>query len=308
MNSPRNKSKRFKPMEAPIKTKVMKTALKSRKTLYKDAKQSSSNKDPSDCHVLSNKAVMKSGGRQEKSLPIVAPTKLRQKDVLSIYENVAKLGDIERYLNIIYKPFYCLGITTCQFNLLELDHVLENTTFEPEKQMAVIVQRYSPICTLKIYPHGNIYCQAFGNSSAQEGMTNIMRELRYLGYRARLRRLKVNAVNATFSVPFNLSLRQFHLQNPVLTRYDTSMHPFLMYKMMGTTVELAIFPTGFVIVLFAATRGITQLAIAHVLPILYRLKAPNQDQSKLCLSSGDIDYKLLWENHFQKNGDMTNDW
>ncbi|XP_043652231.1 TATA-box-binding protein-like 1 [Drosophila teissieri] len=295
MNSPRNKSKRFKPMEFAIKTKVMKTASKIRETLF----------DPPDCHVLLNKAACQS---EEKSLPIVIPRVPRQKDVLSIYENVAKLADIERYLNILYKPFYCLGITTCQFSLSELDLVLENTTFEPEKQMAVLVQRYSPICSLKIYPHGNIYCQAFGSSSAREGMSNIMRELRYLGYRLRLRRLKVNAVNATFSVPFHLSLRQFHQQNPVLTRYDTSMHPFLMYKMMGTTVEMAIFPTGYVIVLFATTRGITQLAIAHILPILYRLKDPQQDQRKLSLSSGDVDYKLLWENHFQKKGDMTNDW
>ncbi|EDW87424.2 TATA-box-binding protein-like 1 [Drosophila yakuba] len=295
MNSPKNKSKRFKPMEIAMKTKVLKTAAKTRKTLF----------DPTDYHVVVNKEVCQS---EEKSLPIVIPRVPRQKDVLSIYENVAKLADIERYLNILYKPFYCLGITTCHFNLSELDLVLENSTFEPEKQMAVLVQRYSPICSLKIYPHGNIYCQAFASSSAREGMSNIMRELRYLGYRLRLRRLKVNAVNATFSVPFHLSLRQFHLQNPVLTRYDTSMHPFLMYKMMGTTVEMAIFPTGYVIVLFATNRGITQLAIAHILPILYRLKDPNQDQSKLSLSSGDIDYKLLWENHFQKKGDMTNDW
>jgi len=199
-------------------------------------------------------------------------------------------------------------MTTSKFHLLELDMGLKNTAFEPEKHMALFVYRYSPTRSIRIYPHGNIYCQAFCKNSARYGLANILKELRYLGYAPRLRRLKTNAVNATFSVPFNLNLRQFHLENPVVTRYDTSKYPFLVYKMMGTTVEIAIFPTGYVIVLFATTMEITKLAIAHILPTLYRLKDPYQEQCKLSHSSGDIDYKLLWENHFQKNGDKTTDW
>ncbi|KMY87715.1 uncharacterized protein LOC6730751 [Drosophila simulans] len=292
-------------MEIPINSKVMNKASTSRKTPLEDAKLSTSDQDPSDPHVLANKG--REGG-QEKSMPIVNPGKPRLKDVLSIYENGGKLGELERYLNIIYKPFYCLALTTSKFHLMKLHLALKSTAFEPNKHTALNVYRYSPIRSIKIYPHGNIYCQAFSKSSARSGLTHILRELMFLGYAPRVRRLKTNAVNATFSVPFNLSLMQFHLENPGVTRYDTSKFPFLVYKMMETTVEIAIFPTGYVIVLFSTSMEITKLAIAHTLPILYRFKDPNQDEYKLSLSSGDIDYKLLWENHFQKNGDRTTDW
>ncbi|XP_041674051.1 TATA-box-binding protein-like 1 [Drosophila eugracilis] len=234
-----------------------------------------------------------------KSLAIDSPSTPTEEEIFNIYEDVSKLWDIERYLNIVYKPFYCMGCTSYYFNLHELDLVMENARFEPDRHLAVFLTRTSPFCTVKIYPNGNIYCQSFNRDGAREGLSKVLQELRNLGYYPRVQLYKYSVVNATFSVPFHLNLRKFHWQNPGITEYDPKKLPFLMYKMVGTLVNIAIFPTGYVYVMFASSRSLIKLAIAHILPILYRIKSPFEEQSQLNLSSGDINYKVLWEKYFQ---------
>jgi len=205
------------------------------------------------------------------------------------------------------RPFYCFAMTSSKFNLEELE-LLMNVRFERDKQVAVFINRHSPICSLKIYPNGNVYCHGYSRESTRTGLIKMMGELEEMGYNPRWHRLKFNVVNATFSLPFHLNLRKFHLQNPKATKYDPVKQPFLTYKVAGTMVKMAIFPTGYVFVMFATTRGFTKVAIAHILPILYGLKDEKQDHRELDLSMGDIDYKVIWEKFFQNEYDISIDF
>ncbi|XP_017130330.1 TATA-box-binding protein [Drosophila elegans] len=237
----------------------------------------------------------------QKSLASATPGIPTQEEVLHIYRNVCQLTDIERYLNILYTPFSCLATTTSKYDLWELETFIPHARYDPERHLAVSVNRLMPVTSLKIYPNGNIYCQGFNRDATRRGVINIIEELRDLGYNCRLRRCQFNVVNATFSVPFHLNLDQLHLQNPSFAQYDPIKKPFVTYTLWGTMVKFAIFPTGYVYVMSASTRGLVKLAISKLLPILYCYKGSEQDESEQSLTCGDINYKLLWEKYFQEN-------
>ncbi|XP_016955028.1 TBP-related factor [Drosophila biarmipes] len=291
--------KRFKPLPAVNckKPKPMEP-LQLGETLFEDIKY--------PIHYVAGSGMEPEDLETAWAMP--SPRTPTEEEVLKIYEDVSVLGDIERFLKIVYKPFYCYAMTESKFNLEELELLMDNARFERDKQMAVFVTRYSPICSLKIYPNGKVYCHAYSREGTRTGLIKIIRELREIGYAPRWRRLKFNVVNATFSVPFHLNLWQFHSQNKRDTKYDPLKLPFLTYKMVGTMVKMAIFPTGYVFVMFATTRGYTKLAIAHVLPILYGVKDEEQDHSEIELNMGDIDYKVIWEKFFQNEYDLSIDW
>ncbi|XP_016974635.1 uncharacterized protein LOC108041265 [Drosophila rhopaloa] len=297
-------TKRYKPMPKLVskKPKPKEPERKVQKNLFGVVEFLPSAPILADYNVPDSKVECSESGEEssrQNSLAIAAPRTPTEKEVLHIYEDVTKLSDIERYLNILYRPFSCLATTTSKYDLSELEVHLRHARFDPDRHLAVLVNRLSPMSSLKIYPNGNIYCQGYSREDARRGLINIVQELRDLGYTPRLRRYKFNVVNATFSVPFHLNLEQLHLQNPRLTQYDPMSKPFLICKLMGTMVNSAIFPTGYVYVMSASNRGLIKLAIAQLLPILYRFKDSEKDQSELSLSCGDINYKVLWENYFQ---------
>ncbi|XP_017006838.3 uncharacterized protein Trf5 [Drosophila takahashii] len=303
----RKNLKRFTPLPLTVSRKPKDMKPKFRETLFGDIKYPIDVRSLTDCNVAYF-AQSEMEWSQQKTRVIPSPRTPTEEEVLKIYEDVSTLGDIERHLNIVYKPFSCFATTPCEFNITKLKSLMDYAIFEPDKQLSVTIQRFAPICSLKIYPNGNVYCQAYSQEGTRTGLVKIRQELNGLGYNFRFRRLTFNVVNATFCVPFHLNLMQFHLQDPVATDYDPLRQPFLTYKMRGTMVKLAIFPTGYVFVLFATTRGFIKLAIARILPLLYGLKDEDQDQSKLGLSCGDIDYKVLWEKYFQDSDDLLNDW
>ncbi|KAH8353637.1 hypothetical protein KR084_012344, partial [Drosophila pseudotakahashii] len=305
----RKNLKRFAPLPMTIsrKPKDMKLEPEFPETPFGDIKYPTTVFSLTDCNTPDS-SEWEMERSLSKSRVIPSPRTPTEEEVMKIYEDVSILGDIERHLKIVYKPFSCFASTPCQFDLTELKCLMDNAKFDPDKQVAVTLNRFAPVCSLKIYAHGNVYCQAYSQDGTRTGLMKIKQELYGLGYNFLYRRLTFNVVNATFSVPFNLNLMQFHLQDPGATDYDPLRQPFLTYKMKATMVKLAIFPTGYVYVLFATTRSFTKLAIAHILPILYGLKDENQDQSKLGLSCGDIDYKVLWEKYFQDRDDISNDW
>jgi len=100
-------------------------------------------------------------------------------------------------------------------------------------------------------------------------------------------------------MPFCINLDEFYTEYRWNCLYTPEMHPYLIYKILDSTIKLAIFPMGYVYVLLSSHPKGTQKAIAHILPLLYRHRKLEM-MTKNELSSGDINLKLLWENEFQK--------
>ncbi|KAH8248783.1 hypothetical protein KR032_003128, partial [Drosophila birchii] len=231
-------------------------------------------------------------------------------DVLNIYNDLSKLADIERYLNLLYRPFTCFLNTQCQYNLRKLRLCLPDSNYEPDRHMALVTTHRQPSGTIKIYANGNISCQAFTHFSAFKALTNFSEALAELGgYTPSLIEPKFNLVNATFCMPFPLDLQAIEVLKKPHTVYIPNEHPFLTYSIPGALIKFAIFPTGYVYVMFSNRPYDTQQAIVHILPILYACRATSQpNQSDLELSHGDINFQLLWEKEFQSNGDFSIHW
>ncbi|KPU74619.1 uncharacterized protein Dana_GF27117, isoform B [Drosophila ananassae] len=230
-------------------------------------------------------------------------------DVLNIYQDVSKLADIERHLNMLYRrPFTCFSSTKAQYNLMELEVLLGNAKYDPDRHLALFVNRFHPVCSLKIYANGNIYCQAFSRESARRGLVNMVQLLQDTGYSPSLPHIKFNVVNATFCVPFHLDLRRLHQCHFAHSQYSPTKQPFVTYRLPDTLIKFAIFPSGYVYVMFASLPRYTKLAIGHILPILYLYKASPVDQGALGLCRGDINFQVLWEKEFQREDDFSIEW
>nr|XP_017026099.1 TATA-box-binding protein 2 [Drosophila kikkawai] len=231
-------------------------------------------------------------------------------DVLNIYKDLSKLTDIERHLNLLYRPFACFINTKCHYNLMNLSLCIPGCTYDPDRHMALVTTHRRPIATIKIYANGNIYCQAFNRINAYQVLSNFSEALAELsGYSPCLRQPKFNLVNATFCMPFPLDLQALNRRYERSTVYTPKKYPFLTYRMKDSMIKFAIFPVGYVYVMFSTYPEQTRRAIAHVLRVLYTCRAPNQqNQSDLELSHGDINFKLLWEKEFQRDDDFSIQW
>ncbi|XP_060666063.1 uncharacterized protein LOC132798281 [Drosophila nasuta] len=223
-------------------------------------------------------------------------------DVLTIYSHVPKLQAVERYLNLLYRPFTCQVNTKCRYKLSEMASFLSMTCYEPNKHSALLVRIPRPACNLKVYANGMIISQGYSYESAALGIHRMVDYVEEFGYRPVISKLTFNVVNATFSMPFAIDLNGFYEQNLKLCRYDPQTNPYLTYEMPDSIVKLTIFPQGFVYVLLACSPRLTQDAISQILPLLYRHRVEElvkDDERELLLSFGDINFTLLWEKEFQ---------
>ncbi|EDW25398.1 GL26452 [Drosophila persimilis] len=229
-------------------------------------------------------------------------------DVVNIFSNLSVLPDIERHLQLLYRPFTCFVNTKCVYDLHALFEVLGNSRYEPEKHSALFVQRVYPVCNLTIYANGNIFCKAYSRDGARDGLSKFEEILELLGYTPAFYNFQYNVVNATFCVPFPLDLEWLKLESYSNIISDKSQ-PFIFHIMPKTGIKFAIFPTGFVYVLGCRQPNETNDAIAFILPILYRFKAETKrSQQDLSLSLGDISSSLHWEREFQKEQDLAMTW
>ncbi|XP_068141749.1 TATA-box-binding protein [Drosophila tropicalis] len=224
-------------------------------------------------------------------------------EIINIYQDISKLVKIEKYLNILYRPFVCFVNTKCEFKLSELNIIIPNAKYNPDQHSALFIKRTYPVGSLKVYANGNIYAQGYSRESAHTGLRRFITHLGDFEYKPLLRNPKYNVVNATFSMPFHVNLEQLHSAYHSCTSYS-SKKTFLTYWMDEWQIKFAIFPTGFVYVMFSKQPRYTRRAIQFILPILYRYKKLNSkpiDMDK----SGDIDYKLRWEREFQREDDFS---
>ncbi|ALC38048.1 CG15398 [Drosophila busckii] len=224
-------------------------------------------------------------------------------DILTIYKNVSKLSAIESYLKISYRPFQCFVNCRTELKLLEVETFLPKTDYTPDRHPALFVRLSNPVCSLRVYENGNIYCQGYSCNGAASGIQSFIASLEILGYEPVFHNPVFNVVNATFCLPFRVDLEQLYLENRDACVYNPETHPYLMYKVPDLTIKLAIFSTGCVFVLLSLQPICTQKAIAYIMPVIYRHKATRagsgvREEAEVC--SGDINFNLLWENEFQK--------
>ncbi|KAH8362643.1 hypothetical protein KR200_007337, partial [Drosophila serrata] len=238
------------------------------------------------------------------------PKTLTEADVLNIYNDCSKVADIERYLKLLFRPFVCFLNTKCQYNLRKLRHCLPDSTYDPDRHMALVTTYRRPCGVIKIYANGNMLCQALNQYDSYKVLVNFSEALAELNdCTPSLIKPKFNLVNATFCMPFPLDLQALKERIGPNATYTPTEHPFLTYIEPRTLIKYIIFPMGYVYVMLCTGMHETRMAIVHVLPILYSCRAPTQqNQTDLELTQGDINFKLLWETEFQKDQHFATQW
>ncbi|KAL7740026.1 hypothetical protein ACLKA6_016872 [Drosophila palustris] len=224
-------------------------------------------------------------------------------DILSIYSDISKLNAIEEHLNLLYRPFTCFVKSRCNYKLFELECLLSNTRYEPHKHPALFVRHTNPSCSLRVYDNGNICSQGHSYDGAALGAQCFMNTMEQLGYSPMFYHPKFNVVNATFCMPFGINLENFNGEYSGDCLYNPETHPYLIYKIHESNIKVAIFPVGYVYVMLCSNPRCTQKVISNILPLLYRhrnVELELMSERERELSSGDINFKLLWENEFQK--------
>ncbi|EDW64263.1 TATA box-binding protein-like 1 [Drosophila virilis] len=272
---------------------------KKRSKTHRDDSKKSKKRDKEAKHktesgpISSDPEQQINGDNKQQTEPVISDF-----DVLSIYADISKLSAVERYLNMLYRPFTCFVKTNCEFKLSELDCFLSDTRYEPDKHSALLIRLSSPICSLRLYDNGNICCQGYSYDSAALGIHRFIGTMEHLGYSPVFQNPKFNVVNATFCMPFSIHLEQLYREYHEDCLYNPETRPYLTYQIRNSSIKLAIFHVGYVYVLLSSQPRFTQKAIAFIMPILFRHRAANRPNVAE-LSSGDINFKLLWENEFQ---------
>ncbi|KAH8246339.1 hypothetical protein KR038_001039, partial [Drosophila bunnanda] len=230
-------------------------------------------------------------------------------DVLNIYNDYSKVADIERYLKLLFRPFTCFLNTKCQYNLRKLRLCLPDSTYDPDRHMALMTTYRMPSASIKIYANGNMYSQALTQYNAYKVLVDFSEALAELdGCSPSVIHPKFNLVNATFCMPFPLDLEALNERIKPNAVYIPKENPFLTYT-TPRTIQFVIFPMGYVYVMFCTSPYETRQAIVHVLPLLYTCRAPTQqNQCDLELTHGDINLMLLWEKEFQRDYDFSIQW
>lgn len=236
-------------------------------------------------------------------IPIVPDFDL---DFDNIFESVGKLPEIERQLQLLYRPFTCLIDINCRFNLYELSILLDDSLYDPAHHPALLLRLRHPTAEIKLYANGKIASSAISADSARTALLKVMQMIEELDYKAEITHFSKNTVHASFCLPFKIDLQllsELHADNISGNR---ETRPFITYKIEESSIRFAIFANGFVLVLHSTQHSETRAAIAGILPILVQFKngflTPSEKFGSLC---GDISFRLLWERKLEEDKEGT---
>lgn len=214
----------------------------------------------------------------------------------NIFEDVSKLAEVEKHLQLLYRPFICVMDFTCRFNLYELGILMPDSRFDPGSHPSVSVRLHNPCVQVKIYAGGKMVATALTADAARSALFKVIRMVQDMDYKPDIKSFSKNIVHASFSMPFQLDLELLSHRHAEQVTRNPKRRPFVTYTTENAGVRFAIFPTGFVVVLHSSCHSETRAAIADLLPILAEVRngypTPEERQGS---QVGDVSYKLLWE-------------
>ncbi|XP_016974640.2 uncharacterized protein LOC108041269 [Drosophila rhopaloa] len=223
-------------------------------------------------------------------------------DYENIFEDVGKLTEVEKQLQLLYRPFTCVMDVGCRFNMYELCLLMIDSRYDPGSHPSLSVKVTHPSAQVKIHAGGTIVATALSADSARCALFKVVRILQDLDYKADMKNFSKNIVNASFSMPFKLDLELMIRRHAEEVTHNRSKRPFITYTNDEAGVRFAVFPTGFVLVLHSTSHSETRAAMASFLPILARFKNgyPTAVEQQGLLV-GDLSYKLVWERRLEKD-------
>ncbi|EDW12800.2 uncharacterized protein LOC6577391 [Drosophila mojavensis] len=223
-------------------------------------------------------------------------------DYDNVYENIAKASEMEKQLELLYRPFTCLMDVNCQFSLFELAILLDDSRYEPAHHPALFVRLHKPSAEIKIYSGGKIQSTALTANSARTALLKVIQVVEELDYKADITSFSRNIVHASFCLPFKIDLEMLSEMHSEHISGNRETRPFITYKVDGTSIRFAVFPNGYVLVLHSKQHSETRAAIAGFLPILAQFRngylTHSEKYGSLC---GDVSFKLLWERKLEED-------
>ncbi|XP_017047338.1 uncharacterized protein LOC108092314 [Drosophila ficusphila] len=222
----------------------------------------------------------------------------------NVFEDVSQLAEVEKQLQLLYRPFTCLMDVSCRFNMYELCLLISDSRYEPGSHPSVTVKVTHPSAQVKIYGGGKIVATALTANSARNAVFKVVRILQGLDYKADMKNYSKSIVNASFQMPFKLDLDLMIRCHSEEVTYNRNKRPFITFITEGAEARFAVFPTGFVLVLHSTSHTETRRAIAEFLPILARFNNgyPTKAEEEGVVV-GDFTYKLLWEKRLEEDKD-----
>ncbi|KAH8249457.1 hypothetical protein KR032_009729, partial [Drosophila birchii] len=217
-------------------------------------------------------------------------------DYEAIFENLSKLAEVEKKLQLLYRPFICVMDFSCRFNLYELGILMPDTRFDPGSHPSVSVRLHNTFAQVKIYAGGKMVATALSADAARSALFKVIRMVQEMDYKPDIKTFSKNIVHASFCMPFKLDLKLMAQQYVEQVTSNFKRRPFITYTTDNAGVRFAIFPTGFVVVLHSSCHNETRSAIAALLPILAKARNGYPTAGELQATQvGDVSYKLLWE-------------
>ncbi|KPU74617.1 uncharacterized protein Dana_GF13882, isoform B [Drosophila ananassae] len=223
-------------------------------------------------------------------------------DFEKAFANLSKLGEVEKHLELLYKPFTCMMDVSCRFNMYELCILLPDARYDPGIHPSVAIKVRNPSANVKIFSGGKMVSTALTAASARNALFKVVRVVQELDYKADIKNFSKNIVNATFMMPFKIDLQRLNQLYSDKVTHNNAKRPFITYTLDEDGVRFAVFPTGYVLALHSSCRSETSAAIATFLPILAKFKngyaTSAERQGRMV---GDISYKLLWERRLEED-------
>ncbi|KAH8337533.1 hypothetical protein KR074_000255 [Drosophila pseudoananassae] len=223
-------------------------------------------------------------------------------DFENAFENLSKLAEVEKHLELLYKPFTCVMDVSCRFNMFELCILLPDSRYDPVIHPSVDIRMRNPSANVKIFSGGKMVSTALTAASARNALFKVVRVVQELDYKADIKNFSKNIVNASFMMPFKIDLQRLKQLYSDKVTHNHAKRPFITYTLDDDGVRFAVFPTGYVLALHSSGRSETTAAIAAFLPILSRfMNGYATSAERQGGMVGDISYKLLWERRLEED-------
>ncbi|KAH8393131.1 hypothetical protein KR200_003105, partial [Drosophila serrata] len=214
----------------------------------------------------------------------------------AIFDDLSKLAEVEKKIQLLYRPFICIMDFSCRFNLYELGILMPDTRFEPACHPSVTVRLHNNFAQVKIYAGGKMVATALTADAARSAIFRVIRMVQEMDYKPDIKNFSKNVVHASFCMPFKLDLKLMAKNHSEQVTSNPEKRPFITYTTENAGVRFAIFPTGYVLVLHSSCHTETREAIVALLPILAKVQNGYPTAGELQGSeASDMTYKLLWE-------------
>ena len=205
-----------------------------------------------------------------ETLEIENKTKEIKNNLIGNTQKINLINTNSLNLPIIYNIVSTIDLK-CKLNLNGINKKVKNTSYQPKRFPAIIMNIKNPKSTALIFESGKLVCLGTKNEYDCKNACKIFaKNIKKLNYDVKFSSFKIHNIVSSCNVGFKIRLLNLKYENFNCTNYEPEIFPGLIFSFYQPKIIMLIFKSGKICIFASKTRNDIYDSYYKIFPILYK--------------------------------------